>query len=154
MDIRLKSSAFSEGDRIPERYTCDGANISPPLQWTNVPITTKGLAIICDDPDAPSGTWTHWIIWNIPTDITDLPEHVSPRPMLDNGAIQGMNDSFTIGYSGPCPPKGPEHNYHFTIYALETLLSLSGQVQKEQLLQAMQGHILSQGVLMGRYGRS
>lgn len=154
MNIQLTSTAITEGENIPTRYTCDGANISPPLAWTGIPIETQSYILICEDPDAPRGTWTHWIIWNIPADTTELPEHLSPRAMLDDGSRQGMNDSNTIGYSGPCPPQGPVHRYYFTVYALDCTLEFTGQVSKEQLRKAMDGHILSKGMLMGRYGRS
>lgn len=153
MDISLVSSAFTSGETIPSRFTCDGANISPPLAWHNAPVETQSFALICDDPDAPRGVWTHWVLWNIPADTTELPEHLSPRKMLDNGAQQGMNDSNTIGYSGPCPPQGPAHRYFFTVYALDRILELSGQIRKEQLLAAMKGHIIAKGEVMGRYGR-
>lgn len=153
MEFRLKSSAFNEGEKIPNRFTCDGANISPPLVWSGAPVETKSFVLICDDPDAPRGTWTHWVVWNIPANTTEFPEHLSPRPMLENGAQQGMNDSNTIGYSGPCPPPGPPHRYFFTVYALDRALELSGHIRREQLLTAIHGRVLAEAKLMGRFGR-
>ncbi|MBE0461547.1 MAG: YbhB/YbcL family Raf kinase inhibitor-like protein [Candidatus Aminicenantes bacterium] len=152
MEIKITSPAFEEGGMIPEVYTCDGIDISPPLKWSSVPQGTKTLALICDDPDAPIGNWVHWVIYNIPGDISELPENIPPEQELANGGIQGMNDFRKIGYGGPCPPGGT-HRYFFRIYALDTELDLQPGATESQLLKAMEGHILAEGQLMGRYSR-
>ncbi len=152
MDIRLTSPAFAEGERIPRKYTCDGEDVSPPLTWDNVPEGTKSFALICDDPDAPMGTWVHWVLFNLPPETRSLPEAVSPDKELPSGARQGTNDFRKIGYGGPCPPSGT-HRYYFKLYALDTMLDLPAGCSKAQLLKAMEGHVLSEGQLMGRYSR-
>ncbi len=152
MAIHLSSNAFTEGAMIPQRYSCDGENISPPLFWTGVPSGTRSLALICDDPDAPVGTWDHWVLYNIPADATGLPESVPEKAVLDTGAVHGSNSWGRIGYGGPCPPGGT-HRYFFKIFALDTLLDLKSGATTSQLLETMEGHILGQGQLMGRYRR-
>ena len=152
MEIKLTSTAFEEGEMIPEKHTCDGADISPPLVWSSIPENTKSIALICDDPDAPMGTWVHWILFNIPAYVNELPENITPERELKTGGVQGMNDFRKIGYGGPCPPAGT-HRYYFKIYALDTALNLNAGATKAQLLEAMQGHILSEGQLMGKYSR-
>ncbi|MGD9929954.1 MAG: YbhB/YbcL family Raf kinase inhibitor-like protein [Mangrovibacterium sp.] len=150
--MEIHSSAFDEGATIPKKYTCDGPNVSPPLRWSGVPAGTKTLALICDDPDAPVGTWVHWVIWNLPTATTELAEHVPPVELLTNGAHQGKNDFRKIGYGGPCPPRG-SHRYFFSLFALNTELQLKPGSTKADLLKAMDGHILAEALLMGRYQR-
>jgi len=152
MELKITSSAFEEGGMIPKQYTCDGANISPPLRWTSVPLGTKSLALICDDPDAPMGIWVHWIIFNLPTNINELPESIPPQKTLENGAKQGINDFPKIGYAGPYPPSGT-HRYYFKLYALDTEIDLDAGATKRELLKAIKGHILAEGQLMGRYKR-
>ena len=152
MEIKITSSAFEEDGLIPEKYTCDGIDISPPLAWTSIPEGTKTFALICDDPDAPMGTWVHWVLFNIPANINELPESILPERSLESGAKQGMNDFHKIGYGGPCPPGGT-HRYFFKIYALDTELDLEAGTPKPELLKAMEGHILAEGQLMGKYGR-
>lgn len=152
MEITLRSSAFEEGGMIPRKYTCDGQDISPPLAWDSIPPGTKSLALICDDPDAPRGDWVHWVMFNLPAETRQLPENVPPKKELPNGALQGSNDFRKIGYGGPCPPGGT-HRYFFKLYALDTLLKLHAGASKADLLKAMQGHILGQGQLMGKYKR-
>ena len=152
MKIEIASTAFEEGGTIPKQYTCDGINISPPLAWTSVPEGTKSLALICDDPDAPVGTWVHWVIFNLPADVKKLSENVPPKKTLANGGKQGINDFGQIGYGGPCPPMGT-HRYYFKLYALDTELGLDDGIKKGQLLKAMKGHILAEGQLMGKYGK-
>lgn len=152
MEINLKSPAFAEAGMIPQKFTCDGEDISPALSWSGIPGETKSLALICDDPDAPMGTWVHWVIYNIPPDTTGLPEGVPAKENLDFGAIQGRNDFRRIGYGGPCPPGGT-HRYYFKIYALDGDLNLRAGLTKAELLKAMEGHILAQGQLMGKYRR-
>jgi len=152
MAIELTSVAFEEGDTIPTKYTCDGENISPPLAWGNVPPGTHSLAIICDDPDAPSKTWVHWVLFNIPQEATRLPEGIANAEILNNHARHGVNDFGKYGYGGPCPPSGT-HRYVFKIFALDSKLNLTGKVSKQQIETAMQGHILGGGQLIGVYSR-
>ncbi len=152
MDIKVSSEAFEEGGMIPAKYTCDEDDISPPLAWDSIPEGTKTLALICDDPDAPMGTWVHWVLFNLPVDISELPGNVPPERELESGAKQGTNDFGRIGYGGPCPPGGT-HRYYFKLYALDAELDLEAGARKPKLLEAMEGHILAKGQLMGRYSR-
>lgn len=152
MEVKVTSTAFKEGELIPKKYTCDGENISPAIAWTGVPADTKCFALICDDPDAPRGIWVHWVLFNIPADVKGLSESVPRKSTLGNGARQGMNDSHELGYDGPCPPGGT-HRYYFKVYALDSVLMLESGATKAQLLKAMEGHILGEGQLMGRYKR-
>ncbi len=152
MELKVKSTAFEEGGMIPKKYTCDGDDVSPPLTWNSVPGGTKSLALISDDPDAPMGTWVHWVLFNIPPNMKELHENIPPKKVLDNGARQGITDFRRIGYGGPCPPGGT-HRYYFKLYALDTEIDLDAGITKEQLLDAMEGHILAEGQLMGKYKR-
>ena len=152
MKINVTSDAFEDGGVIPERYTGDGEDMSPPLSWPDIPEDAKSIALVSDDPDAPMGTWVHWVIFNIPPDVKGLAGNVPTKPQLDNGALQGMNGSRRIGYSGPYPPSG-FHRYYFKVYALDTMLGLKSGVTKKDLLKAMEGHILAEGQLMGKYKR-
>jgi len=152
MEIKITSSAFEEGALIPAKYTCDGEDISPPLQWEAVPEGTKSIALISDDPDAPVGTWVHWVLYNLPAEAGELSEAIPADETLPGGARQGTTDFGRIGYGGPCPPSGT-HRYFFKIYALDTDLDLPTGADKRELLEAMQGHILGEGRLMGKYAR-
>jgi Raf kinase inhibitor-like YbhB/YbcL family protein len=152
MTITITSSAFKEGGLIPAKYTCDGKNISPPLNWQQIPDGTKSFALICDDPDAPVGDWVHWVMWNIPAEANQLPENIPPVKELPDGTKQGTNDFRRSGYGGPCPPSGV-HRYYFKIYALDVMLDLPASTTKRDLLTAMKDHILAEGKLMGKYGR-
>ncbi len=152
MEIKITSSAFEDGGLIPAKYTCDGGDVSPPLQWNAVPEGTKSIALICDDPDAPMGTWVHWVLFNLPSDAKELAENIPTEETLPNGAKQGVNDFGRIGYGGPCPPGGT-HRYFFKIYALDTEVGLQAGADKRRLLKAMEGHILGQGQLVGKYKR-
>ncbi len=151
--MNLTSTAFKEGLTIPAMYTCSGQDNSPPLIWTGLPAHTFCLALICDDPDAPAGTWVHWVIYNIPLEENGLPANVAKTPMLPNGAYQGVNDFGRIGYGGPCPPKGKAHRYFFKLYALDTRLSLAPGATKQALVQATHGHIVAEVQLMGTFQR-
>jgi Raf kinase inhibitor-like YbhB/YbcL family protein len=151
MSIKLTSAAFNEGEMIPKQYTCDGANISPPLSWLGVPANAKTIALICDDPDAPGKTWVHWVVYDLPAATNSLPENVTKEPKLDGGK-QGTTDFKKIGYGGPCPPSGT-HRYFFKLYALDFATPLNAGATKDQLLQAIEGHIVAQGQLMGTYKR-
>ena len=150
--MQLTSSAFTQGQPIPLKYTCDGSNISPPLAWTGAPSSTKSFALIMDDPDAPAGTWVHWVIYNLPATEHALPEAVPATAKLADGALQGKNSWPKPGYGGPCPPSGT-HRYFFKIFALDTLLKLPADADKAQLLAAMEGHVSAQAELMGTYKR-
>ena len=148
----LTSTAFRAGEMIPKQYTCDGKNVSPPLSWTDIPGGTKSLALICDDPDAPGGTWVHWVLFNFPVDAAGIPEQVPPGRSLENGARQGINDFRRIGYGGPCPPGGT-HRYYFKLYALDSFLESDSGITKNELLEIMDTHILAETELMGRFRR-
>lgn len=153
MALTLTSQGFTNGSDIPTKYTCDGENVSPALAWKDVPSGTKSLALIVDDPDAPVGTWVHWVLFNIPPDATALPETASSEPELADGSRNGTNDFKTLGYGGPCPPKGAPHRYFFKLYALDRKLDLPSGAKKAQVEKAIEGHILAQTELMGRYAR-
>ena len=151
-DLRLMSSAFLQGDPIPVSHSCDGENTSPRLTWTNPPAGAESFALIFDDPDAPGGTWVHWVLFNLPAETRSLPADVAPGPTLANGALHGSNSWGSIGYGGPCPPGG-EHRYFFKLYALDSALDLEVSATKEQLLEAMKDHIVAEAELMGTYSR-
>jgi len=152
MAISVSSSAFQEGGMIPAKYTCDGNDLSPPLKWTGVPEGTKSIALISDDPDAPVGTWVHWVMWNLPPTARELAEGVPPKAQLPDGSRQGVSDFGRPGYGGPCPPGGT-HRYYFKVYALDAMLDLPNGTRKADLVKAMKGHILAEGQLMGKYSR-
>jgi hypothetical protein len=152
MELNVTSPAFEDGGMIPAKYTADGQNVSPPLEWSGKPAETKSFALIADDPDAPMGTWVHWVLYNIPADVSSLSERIPPDQKLDNGALHGINDFGRFGYGGPAPPSGT-HRYFFKVYALDTTLDASPGLKKDQLIQAIKGHILAQGQVMGRYKR-
>ena len=153
MGLKLTSSAFNEGDLIPKLYTCDGKDISPPLAWTGVPGGARSLALICDDPDAPVGIWDHWVLFNMPVNVTSLPEAVQKVETPPQGGTQGRNSWGKIGYGGPCPPGGT-HRYIFKLYALDTELNLKAGADKKDVEKAMKGHILAETQLMSKYKRS
>jgi Raf kinase inhibitor-like YbhB/YbcL family protein len=153
VSLELTSAAFSAGGTIPKRYTCDDADVSPPFAWRDAPAGTQSFALIADDPDAPVGTWVHWVIFDLPGDARGLTEGIAKQPELPNGARQGTNDFRKIGYGGPCPPPGKPHRYFFKLYALDAKLSLKAGATKAEVEKAMQGHILAQGEWMGRYSR-
>jgi Raf kinase inhibitor-like YbhB/YbcL family protein len=151
-EIKIISTAFKEGQPIPRPYTCDGVNISPPLEWTGVPKQAKTIAIIADDPDAPSGTWVHWVLYNVPAENIGLVENVPATDSLKAGGYQGKTDFGKVGYGGPCPPSGT-HRYFFKIYAVDSELPLKAGATKADLEKAMQDHVVAQGQLMGTYSR-
>jgi Raf kinase inhibitor-like YbhB/YbcL family protein len=153
MAFSLKSTAFSNGGEIAKKYTCDGADLSPALSWDDVPAGAQSLELIADDPDAPVGTWTHWILWNISAKTTELPEGVPRTEALDNGARQGRNDFKRIGYGGPCPPAGKPHRYFFKLYALNARLDVKAGAGRGELEAGMKGHVLSRAEFMGTYKR-
>lgn len=153
MAFELTSPAFSPGGEIPVRHTCDGPDLSPPLRWTAPPANTKGFALIVDDPDAPAGTWVHWVLYGLPPTLRELPEGVPARDTVPGLGTQGVNDFRKVGYGGPCPPRGPAHRYVFKLYALDAELALPARKGKAEVVKAMEGHILAQAELMGRYKR-
>lgn len=153
MSFTISSSDFDNGGLIPKKFTCDGADVSPELAWANAPQNTKSFALIADDPDAPAGTWTHWVIFDLPASAQGLPENVSKVDELPTGGRQGRNDFRKIGYGGPCPPAGKPHRYFFKLYALDRTLNLKPGASKQEVEQAIQGHVLAQAELMGKYGR-
>ena len=152
MAIKLSSTAFKEGGMIPRKYTCDGPDISPQLDLGEIPAKAKSMALICDDPDAPVGTWVHWVLYDWPVKDKIIPEGIPAEKELSNGAKQGTNDFRRIGYGGPCPPGGT-HRYFFKVYALEAMLTVAPGLTKAKLLEAMKGHVLAEGQLMGKYKR-
>ena len=151
----LSSSAFKEGAPIPRKYTCDGEDVSPPLSWTAPPAKTAELALICDDPDAPRGTFTHWVLYGLPASTASLQENVAKTETLPKvgGAKQGKNSAGRIGYMGPCPPSGPAHHYQFMLYALDAKLDLKPGLTAKDLRKAMEGHVLGEAELVGLYSR-
>lgn len=151
--LQLTSSAFAEGGVIPSKYTCDDKNVSPPLKWSGVPGTAKSLALIADDPDAPSGTWVHWVVYDVPATVSELPEDVAKTQFIAANARQGLNDFKHLGYGGPCPPAGKPHRYFFKLYALDKLLELKPAATKKEVERAMEKHIVGQSKLMGIYNR-
>jgi len=152
MALEVVSPAFAAGGLIPRKHTCDGEDVSPEISWSGVPAGTRSFALICDDPDAPSGTWVHWVVFNLPAVVSRLPEALPAEPALPSGGRQGKNDFRRIGYGGPCPPSGT-HRYVFKVYALDRLLDLEPGATKAQVEAAMKGHVLAEGSLMGRYRR-
>lgn len=152
MAFQMTSSAFAQGGVIPRQYTCDGQDVSPPLQWGEPPAGTRSFALIGDDPDAPVGIWVHWVLYNLPAAARSLPEALATDATLPDGSRNGQNSWKRLGYGGPCPPSGT-HRYFFKLYALDTVLDIKSGANKQQLLTAMEGHILGQAELMGVYSR-
>jgi Raf kinase inhibitor-like YbhB/YbcL family protein len=151
--LQITSGAFEANGVIPKKYTCDAQDLSPPLRWNDPPSGTKSFALISDDPDAPGGTWVHWVLYDLPAETRELKEGVPATETLSDGSKQGLTDFRRVGYGGPCPPPGSFHRYVFKLYALDTPLRLPPRQTKQQLLKAMEGHLLAQGELIGRYKR-
>jgi len=151
--MQLTSAAFAEGAPMPAKHTCDDKNVSPPLKWSGAPPRTKSLVLIADDPDAPMGTWVHWVLYDLPATVIELPENLPKGQYLPNGAKQGLNDFKHLGYGGPCPPPGKSHRYFFKLYALDASLQLDPGATKKEVERAMEKHVLAQGQLMGTYKR-
>jgi len=151
--MELTSSAFAEGAEIPQKYTCDGADPSPPLSWTAPPQGTAGLVLICDDPDAPGGSFVHWVVYNLRPEMRSLPEGVPRTEVIEGGAKQGRNGFRSIGYRGPCPPSGSAHRYFFKLYAVDVDPALGPGATKAEVLKAIEGHVLAEAEWMGRYKR-
>lgn len=151
--MQLVSPDFPGGGRIPKSFTCDGADHSPQLSWTQAPAETRSFVLIADDPDAPVGTWVHWVIFDLPASATGLPQGVARTERLADGSKQGRNDFKRIGYGGPCPPAGKPHRYFFKLYALDKMLGLAPGASKQDVERAMQNHVVAHAELMGLYGR-
>lgn len=149
--MTVTSSSFASGAAIPEQYSCKGADISPALGWSGAPAKTKSFAVIMDDPDAPSGTWVHWVIWNLPRSKHSLDENVGRNEQLDDSSEQGRNSFGKIGYNGPCPPMGQTHRYFFRVYSLDGKLTLAPGADRAALDEAMKGHVLAEGEYMGTF---
>lgn len=150
--MTLTSPAFENGEAIPVKYSCDGSDISPPLTWSGAPEETASFVLICDDPDAPIGTWVHWVYFNIPSNVTQLPEAVPAGREPETGGVQGKNSWRRNDYGGPCPPGGT-HRYFFKLYALDTTLDLGPKAKKKKVVKAMEDHVLAEAQLMGTYSR-
>jgi Raf kinase inhibitor-like YbhB/YbcL family protein len=153
VSLEMKSGDFAAGGNIPKQFTCDGADISPVLEWGAPPAGTQSFALIADDPDAPVGTWVHWVIFDMPANLRRLPQNFPKREQAGDGSRQGQNDFGKIGYGGPCPPGGQVHRYFFKLYALDAKLNLKPGATKKEVEQTMQGHVLARGEYMGRYSR-
>lgn len=153
MALELRSEAFDEGGEIPDEYTCDGEDVSPPLTWSGAPGETETFALIMDDPDAPAGTFVHWVAYDLPASATELPRSVPPETVLPPGGVHGENSWRRLGYGGPCPPDGT-HRYVFKLYALDASLGLDPGAAKRTVLQAMEDHVLEEARLVGEYTRS
>ncbi len=151
--VSISAEGFNNGERIPDKFTCEGKDISPPLSWEGVPAETKSIALIMDDPDASGGTFVHWIIYNIEANTRHLPEAIPLNEVFADGSMQGMTDFGGTGYGGPCPPPGKPHRYYFKIYALDIRPNLSPGASKSQLENVMKGHIIASGELMGKCER-
>ncbi|MBP7056167.1 MAG: YbhB/YbcL family Raf kinase inhibitor-like protein [Candidatus Omnitrophica bacterium] len=148
--MTVESSAFDDGEAMPDKYSLSDDNVSPPISWSDVPSNTKSVAVICEDPDAPSGLWVHWVVFNIPSDISALPEDLPDEGVLAGGIIQGVNDFGRIGWDGPAPPEGV-HRYIFRVYGLDSMLGLGPGASRKELLSAMDGHIIARGSMTGTY---
>jgi Raf kinase inhibitor-like YbhB/YbcL family protein len=153
MAFALSSTSFSREGEIPKKFTCDGADLSPELSWSSPPQGTQSFALIADDPDAPSGTWTHWILFNVPATTRSLSEGVTRVDELPSGGRQGRNDFHKIGYNGPCPPPGKAHRYFFKLFVLDKQLDAKPGASRQEVEQAMQGHVLVKAEWMGKYQR-
>ena len=151
MTFRLTTTAFQDGGVIPKKFTCDGPDLSPKLTWTDPPAETQGFALIMDDPDAPAGTWVHWLLYDLPSGTRGLPEGIAKDRRLPDGSHQGRNDFGKIGYNGPCPPRGAVHRYYFRLYALNRRTDLGPGASRSELERAMKDHILAQTELVGRF---
>lgn len=153
MTLSLKSTAFAQEGDIPSKHTCTGEDVSPALSWSDPPAATQSFSLIMDDPDAPAGTWVHWVLYNLPAQTRELPEGVAKVAELKDGSRQGRNDFSRPGYGGPCPPRGAAHRYYFKLYALDAKLNLTPGASKADVEKAMKGRILAQTQLMGRFKR-
>lgn len=152
--FRLTSPEFNDRGPMPRKYTCDGEDVSPPLQWSDAPKGTKSFALVCDDPDAPVMTWIHWVAYDIPGTRAGLSEDMPRKDRLTDGTKQGRNSWLKVGYGGPCPPRGKPHRYFFRVYALGALLDLAPGADRKALMVAMEGLVLAKAEIVGTYGRA
>lgn len=152
-NFRVESAAFKEGSLIPTRFTCQGENVSPPLSWIDPPAGVRSFALIVEDPDAPAGTWTHWVVYNLPAQARAMDANTPKQDELPNGGLQGKNSFGSVGYGGPCPPAGKAHRYFFRLYALDVVLGLQAGADKSEVLAAMKGHVMGEAQLMGLFKR-
>jgi Raf kinase inhibitor-like YbhB/YbcL family protein len=153
VSFKLGSETFSDGGVIPAKYTCDGLDVSPPLHWSDYPLTTESFVLIVEDIDAPGGIFTHWLLYNLPANINRLEEVVEKVDELPSGALQGVNDFGRVGYGGPCPPPGKPHRYVFKMYALDEVLDLKPRMSRQELLNSIKGHVIAEAHLTGIYSR-
>lgn len=153
VSFKLGSETFSDGGVIPAKYTCDGLDVSPPLHWSDYPLTTESFVLIVEDIDAPGGIFTHWLLYNLPANINRLEEVVEKVDELPSGALQGVNDFGRVGYGGPCPPPGKPHRYVFKMYALDEVLDLKPRMSRQELLNSIKGHVIAEARLTGIYSR-
>jgi len=151
--LELRTTAFQPGGNIPKPFTCDGTDASPALSWSDPPPRAQSFVLIVDDPDAPVGTFVHWVVYNLPASTRQLPEHLPGNDEMQGGGNQGVNDFARTGYGGPCPPPGRPHRYFFRLYALDGKLNLRTAARRKDVDQAMNGHVLAHADLMGLYGR-
>ncbi len=152
--MKLMSSAFENGERIPVRFTCEGEDLSPPLSWSGIPGATETLVLICDDPDAPDGTWSHWVVYNLSPTPSELEAGADLGDRLSESLREGRNDFGRQGYGGPCPPRGDEpHNYHFRLFALDRALDFKGSVTRAHVMDAIEGKTLAEAILIGTFAR-
>lgn len=149
--LSISSPAFADGDNLPEKYSCNGEDISPPIVISDAPVGTQSFVLIMDDPDAPNGTWLHWVLYNVPANVTTISEQASTKPVWEDGTMQGRNDWSDAKYGGACPPDGT-HRYFFKIYALDKVLDLKKKASLNKVRKAMKGHILAEAKMMAKYG--
>jgi hypothetical protein len=152
--FRLTSPEFNDRGPMPRKYTCDGEDVSPPLQWSDAPKGTKSYALVCDDPDAPVMTWIHWVAYDIPGASAGLSEDMPRKNLLTDGTKQGRNSWLKVGYGGPCPPRGKPHRYFFRLYALDSILDLAPGADRKTLMVATEGLVLAKAEIVGTYGRA
>lgn len=153
MVLKLETPAFQDGARIPVNFTCEGRDLSPALVWSGVPGGARSLVLICDDPDAPAGTWVHWVLYGMAPSRTSLPEGLPADPQIQGVGVQGKNDFKKLGYGGPCPPRGKAHRYMFKLYALDSTLALKPGAKKAEVERAMKGHVVAEARVSGTYQR-
>ena len=153
MSLQVSTNAFAPGGIIPKKFACSGEDVSPGLAWTVAPSGTQSILLIVDDPDAPAGTWTHWLVYDLPPAVHELPEGVPHTPDLKIGGHQGKNDFGKTGYNGPCPPPGKPHHYYFRVFALDRRLNLPAGAGRKAIDREMRGHVLAEGEVMGSFGR-
>lgn len=154
MKLQVSTNAFQPGTEIPQKFTCSGEDLSPEISWTDLPEGTQSVAVIVDDPDAPVGTWTHWMVYDLPPSIQKLAQERPRTASLDDGGLQGKNDFGNLGYNGPCPPPGKPHRYFFKVYALDQKLEIPAGATRKALDEALKGHVLAEGEVMGTFARS